>query len=528
MYDYYGYYGDVIVRLELLPFDSELNEAATAVLLSSRLPRASLLESTSTAAPIAVADIAVVDDTPGRNALRLVGPDAEFFQIYGTVLYLRSGILLDYESKASYAVAVEVDDPTVGTTPDAISVTYTLNIDNVSGVTITGTNSPNVIDATHTVAGQPLPTDEEDTINAGGGNDRISALGGNDFINGGAGADTMFGGTGNDNYVVDNSGDIVNETGGDGLDTVLSSITFSLSNASRAIGAIENLTLTGAASINGTGNALANVIIGNSGKNIIAGLAGADFLDGGGGTDTVTYASSTAGVTVSLMTGMASGGDAEGDTLLNFENLTGSGFNDTLEGNSGNNVLVGGAGTDTVSYEQAAAGVTVSLAKTTAQATGGAGSDTLGGFENLTGSAHNDTLTGSNGSNTIIGGAGSDTIKGGGGADILTGGLGPETDTFVFAALTDSTASAPDLITDFVHGSDIIDLSAIDANNRSRGDQAFLFGGENANVAAYAVTWFERNGNTIVQADVNGNTTADLQIVLTGTALNLHATDFLL
>jgi Ca2+-binding RTX toxin-like protein len=76
-----------------------------------------------------------------------------------------------------------------------------------------------------------LPTNEEDTINAGGGKDTINALGGNDFINGGADADTMFGGTGNDTYVVDHSGDIVNETGGNGLDTVQSSITFSLSDA---------------------------------------------------------------------------------------------------------------------------------------------------------------------------------------------------------------------------------------------------------------------------------------------------------
>jgi Ca2+-binding RTX toxin-like protein len=76
-----------------------------------------------------------------------------------------------------------------------------------------------------------LPTNEEDTINAGGGKDTINALGGNDFIDGGADADTMFGGTGNDTYVVDHSGDIVNETGGNGLDTVQSSITFSLSDA---------------------------------------------------------------------------------------------------------------------------------------------------------------------------------------------------------------------------------------------------------------------------------------------------------
>ena len=212
-----------------------------------------------------------------------------------------------------------------------------------------------------------LPANEEDTINAGGGKDTINALGGNDFINGGADADTIFGGTGNDTYVVDHSGDIVNETGGNGLDTVQSSITFSLSDAVHAIGAVENLTLTGTSAINGTGNALANVITGNSGNNIIAGLGGADHLDGGGGTDTATYAASPAGVNVSLMTGVGSGGDADGDTLFNFENLTGSGFNDTLEGNSGNNVLVGGAGIDTISYEHATSGVTVNLAITSVQ-----------------------------------------------------------------------------------------------------------------------------------------------------------------
>ena len=56
----------------------------------------------------------------------------------------------------------------------------------------------------------------------------------------------------------------------------------------------------------------------------------------------------SAGVNVSLATGVGSGGDAEGDTLANIENLTGSGQNDTLEGDGGNNLLAGGAGTDTV------------------------------------------------------------------------------------------------------------------------------------------------------------------------------------
>ena len=121
------------------------------------------------------------------------------------------------------------------------------------------------------------------------------------------------------------------------------------------------------------------------------------LLDGGGGVDTASYATSAAGVAVSLATGIGSGGDAEGDRLSNIENLTGSNLDDTLQGNSGNNKLVGGLGTDTVSYANATSGangvgVTVNLATTKSQNTVIAGSDKLSGFENLIGSEFNDTL----------------------------------------------------------------------------------------------------------------------------------------
>jgi Ca2+-binding RTX toxin-like protein len=306
LYDFYA--ATSFSNFSLSSGVSNANQAPTAVALSNTT--ASIAENTSTASDIKVADINVTDDGLGSNILALTGADAAFFEIVGSALYLKAGTVLDFEMKSSYAVAVTVDDPIVGGTPDAISAVYILDISNIPGVTISGTNSADVIDATHTVAGQPLPTNEEDTINAGGGNDTINALSGNDFINGGTGADTMFGGTGNDTYVVDNRGDVVNETGGDGLDTVQSAITFNLSDAVHAIGAIENLTLTGTAAINATGNALSNLITGNNGNNIIAGLGGADHLDGGGGTDTATYAASSAGVKVSLMTGVGSGGDA--------------------------------------------------------------------------------------------------------------------------------------------------------------------------------------------------------------------------
>ena len=95
----------------------------------------------------------------------------------------------------------------------------------------------------------------------------ISGNSGDNRLDGGAGADTLNGGGGNDTYVVDNVGDIVN-AGSNGIDTIESSII--VDDAKQFV---ENLTLTGTAALNATGNASANVITGN---------AGANRLDGGG------------------------------------------------------------------------------------------------------------------------------------------------------------------------------------------------------------------------------------------------------
>ena len=232
------------------------------------------------------------------------------------------------------------------------------------------------------------------------------------------------------------------------------------------------------------------------------------------------------------MTGLGSGGDAQGDTLIRIENLTGSALDDTLEGNAGTNVLIGGAGIDTVSYEHALAGVTVSLAVTKAQNTLGAGTDTLSGFEHLMGSAFNDKLIGDAGDNTLCGLAGNDTLNGGAGNDILigeagldrlTGGIG--SDTFRFLLAADSTPGAVDVITDFsTTEQDKIDLSQIDGITATIENDAFIFiGSENFT----GVSGQLRFSGGEVLGDLNGDGIADLQIHLDHVA-SLSASNFIL
>ena len=120
----------------------------------------------------------------------------------------------------------------------------------------------------------------------------------------------------------------------------------------------------------------------------------------------------------------------------------------------------------------------------------------------------------------LTGLGGNDRLVGGSDADTLTG--GPGADRFVFTALTDSPVST------LLHGTDVFDLSAVDANSLIKKDQAFAFAGEDLDVIANSVTWYKSGSDTIVQADVNGNTTADMMWVLLGTDHNLTASDFIL
>ncbi len=107
---------------------NDVNEAPTAVVLSNTVTN--IDENTSTASRIKVADIAITDDALGTNTLSLSGADKLNFEIVGSVLYLKAGVTLDYESKISYAVNVDVDDATVGGSPDA-SQSFTLNVNDL-------------------------------------------------------------------------------------------------------------------------------------------------------------------------------------------------------------------------------------------------------------------------------------------------------------------------------------------------------------------------------------------------------------
>jgi Ca2+-binding RTX toxin-like protein len=120
-----------------------------------------------------------------------------------------------------------------------------------------------------------------DVLDGGVGSDRMYGDAGNDVLDGGFGSDTMYGGTGDDTYFVESSGDTVTEDTRGGSDTVNSSISYALGLE------LENLVLIGTAAIDGTGNAVNNMLIGNDAANTLSGLDGADTLDGRGGSDTL-------------------------------------------------------------------------------------------------------------------------------------------------------------------------------------------------------------------------------------------------
>jgi Ca2+-binding RTX toxin-like protein len=304
---------------------------------------------------------------------------------------------------------------------------------------------------------------EEGVANGAGNalNNRIEGNWSDNVLDGATGNDTLIGGSGNDTYIVDSSSDIVTETAGNGTDTVRASATYTLSNH------VENLTLIGTNAINGTGNSLANTLIGNGANNTLNGGSGADTLIGGVGNDTYVVESTGDVVTelagegvdlVQTTVSYALSANVENMSLSGTANINGTGnaLANTLTGNNGNNTLTGGGGDDIIN---GGAGVdtmvggtgndsyTIDTLSDVITELAGEGNDTVNagitysiaslanvenitlsgtGAINATGNAGDNILTGNSGNNTLTGGAGNDRLNGGSGTDTMIGGTGDD------------------------------------------------------------------------------------------------------
>jgi Ca2+-binding RTX toxin-like protein len=234
---------------------------------------------------------------------------------------------------------------------------------------------------------------------------------GNDIFDGGDGVDNLIGGDGNDFYIVDTTTDTITENFNEGMDTVASSVTYTLAASPN----IESITLTGNAPINATGNDEGNQLLGNSGNNILNGGIGNDFLLGGEGVDTLIGGTGKDFYSV----------DNNSDLII--ENT-----------NEGEDFVI-----SIVSYTLSANVENLSL-------------DDKGDIKGI-GNTLNNNIIGNRGNNFLDGKAGNDTLNGNTGNDTITGGSG--SDRFVYKFDNIDRDLDVDTITDFTSGIDRIVLS---------------------------------------------------------------------
>jgi Ca2+-binding RTX toxin-like protein len=269
-----------------------------------------------------------------------------------------------------------------------------VSIEYVSGTpfadTLTGDGNDNILwgsAATIDVDSNWVSTTNNDTLDGGGGNDLLVAGIGNQTLIGGDGSDTVG--------FTENFGD----------DPAIH-LSLLLQGVAQDTG-VGQWTLTGIENLSGGDDN--DQLTGDDNVNILGGSAGDDILQGMGGNDTL-YGDG----------GMDSAAPSSGAPTQYADD--GSNGNDTLEGGLGDDQLWGGGGIDTASYVHASGAVSVNLAS--GFATGADGNDQLHDIENVTGSAFNDALNGDGGANLLDGGDGNDSLVGGGGNDTLLGGNG--------------------------------------------------------------------------------------------------------
>jgi subtilisin family serine protease len=271
---------------------------------------------------------------------------------------------------------------------------------------------------------------ETDSVNA----DVENAIGGNgsDLIHGSSGPNVIAGGAGDDTMFPDGGNDTVDGSGGtDTIDlksaTSASAVNLGSAGAQTINSAFGSDTLKNIE--NASGSPYNDTLTGGAGDNLFEGMAGNDSIDGGDGKDTISYAHAPGGVTVSLGNIFSQNtGSAGSDDIWAVENLRGSAYNDVLYGNwddnemeglMGDDNLDGDLGTDTLSYRTNGQRVSQNLMYGASGGPTTAGADRFSSFENLMGSAFDDSLFGDASNNTLIGLEGNNLLIGNGGNDTV-------------------------------------------------------------------------------------------------------------
>ena len=385
-----------------------------------------------------------------------------------------------------------------GNGSDAVAIAATLNgHGNDTGTGTTPPVSPPVTTPPATTVG----TDGADHLVGDAKDNHLDGKAGNDTIEGGAGNDTIIGGAGYDVL-----------TGGAGSDTFVFNTIAEIGDRPGARDIITDFT-PGQDKIDLSAIDANTKLAGNQDFTFIAADNGSFTKTAG---ELAWHTDAAKGITLVQ-------GDIDGDGIHDFElELKG------LQSLKASDFI--GVGTANVGKPTPPdAGITPPTTPTVPPVT------------TITGTAGNDRLQGTSGNDFLDGKAGNDVLKGGAGNDILYGGAGRDTmtggagnDTFLFKAISDmgTTASTRDVITDFTQGQDKIDLSAIDANSKLTGDQAFTFlTGNNQSFSHTAgeLAWRidTAHNQTIIQGDSNGDGVHDFEIALNG-QLHLTAGDFIL
>ncbi|MBF0626633.1 MAG: DUF4347 domain-containing protein [Magnetococcales bacterium] len=401
---------------------------------------------------------------------------------------------------------VSNDDPATTTTGEVQSSTsYTLP-DTVANLTLTGSsvingtgNALNNVITGNSAVNILRGENGADRLFGNGGEDVLYGGAGNDYLDGGAGADRMVGGLGNDTYIVGSTGDTTTEEADAGSDLVQSAITWTLGAN------VETLMLTGTAAINGTGNALDNVLIGNGGDNTLDGSGGNDTLNGGSGNDVLF-----GGLGNDLLDGGAG-----------VDRMIGGGGNDTYTVGSADETVTEGvsAGTDlvqsAVTWTLGANVENLTLTGTRAiYGVGNALNNTLignGGDNTLNGEDGDDLLRGGAGHDKLYGGAGNDQLVGGNGEELLSGGAGADQFKYLQAA------EGGDTITDFnvSQGDQLVFVSRNFGNIAIGKLDSSRFGFNTTGRAANASQRFVFNTTTgVLKYDADGSGTASAAVII--------------